>query len=453
MVYFLTMRRIIDWHLKTWKDDPRRKPLILKGARQIGKTFSVRQLGLSFDSFVELNFELVREAKTIFEKDLKPERIIWELGLLANAKIIPGKTLLFFDEVQAAPESILALRYFYEEMPELHVIAAGSLLDFAIEKIGMPVGRVGMLYVYPLSFLEFLAAAGHARFIEPILNRTPFSEINHEQILDLLGHYLAIGGMPEAVQSWIDTKDPRACYEAQKQLVETYRQDFPKYAKKNQLPYLEILFNQIPHFMGNQFKYSEVHGDYKKRELAPCLDLLRRANVVHQITHTAGNGAPLGAEANLDRFKTIFLDVGISQALLGLDLPAWFLNPDKDLVNRGAIVEAFVGQELLAYSSPKWKMDLYFWKRESKGSLAEVDYLFDVQNHVIPIEVKSGHGSTLRSMHQFLIDHPKSRSGIRFWSGNYSLHDKIDSRPLYSVSSLAHPDQKQAILSLFDSAK
>ncbi len=295
---------------------------------------------------------------------------------------------------------------------------------------------------------EFLAATGNSQFIEAILNKLPFSEILHNKLLDQVGHYLAIGGMPEAVSAWIESHDPRASYEAQNGLVETYRQDFPKYAKRHQLPYLDILFNQIPHFIGKQFKYSAVHGEYKKRELAPCLNLLRHANVVHQITHSAGNGLPLGAEVNLDRFKTIFLDVGLSQSLLGLDLAAWFLNPDKDLINRGAIVEAFVGQELLAYDSPKSKNELYFWKRESKGALAEIDYLYDYQNTVVPIEVKSGHGTTLRSMHQFLEEHKKTHLGLRFWSENYHQAEKIDSRPLYAVATLAHPDQVKALSSL-----
>ena len=443
------MRRLIDWHLTTWKEDKRRKPLVVKGARQIGKTYSIRELGKSFESFVEINFELVPEASTIFQKDLLPERIIWELGLLTGKTIHPGKTLLFLDEVQAAPQAILALRYFYELMPQLHVIAAGSLIDFAIEKVGMPVGRVNMLYVYPLSFIEFLAATDNAQFIEAILTQKKLSEVLNDKLLDILRHYLAIGGMPEAVRAWRETKDPRASYAVRKDITETYRQDFPKYAKKHQLPYLDILFNQIPYFIGKQFKYSAIHGEYKKRELAPCLDLLYHANVVHKITHSSGNGLPLGAEVNLDRFRTIFLDIGLQQSLLGLDLAAWFLNPDKDLINRGSIAEAFVGQELLAYASPKSKTDLYFWKRESKGSLAEVDYLYDFQNSVLPIEVKSGHGTTLRSLHQFLEEHKRSQFGMRFWSENYLNSDKIVSKPLYAVATLAHSDQKEALMSLF----
>jgi len=442
------MKRLIDWHLRTWKISPRRKPLVLRGARQVGKTYAVRQLGKEFEGMVEINFELVPDAKSIFDKDLVPDRILKDLKLLTKTPIIPGKTLIFLDEVQAAPQAILALRYFYELMPELHVIAAGSLLDFALEEVGMPVGRVSTLYVYPLSFLEFLAATGHGQFIEAILQQHPFSDILHNQLLDFLGHYLAIGGIPEAVAAWVQTQDPRASYEAQKELIQTYAQDFSKYAKKHQIPYLEILFHQIPHFIGQQFKYSSIHGQYKKRELAPCLDLLRRASVVHQVTHTAGNGVPLGAEVNLDWFKTILLDVGITQAILGLDLPAWFLNPDKNLINRGTIVEAFVGQELLCYDSPKWKTDLFFWKREEKSSQAEIDYLFDSRGQVVPIEVKSGHGTTLRSMHQFLSEHPKSPRGVRFWAEQHFSSGKIDSRPLYAIATLAHPDQKEALSTL-----
>lgn len=442
------MKRLIDWHLKHWKESTKRKPLVLRGARQVGKTHAVRTLASSCESYVELNFELTPEAKNIFERDLVPERIIWELELLTQKTIIPGKTLLFFDEVQAAPQVITALRYFYELMPDLHVIAAGSLLDFAIEKVGMPVGRVNTLYVYPLSFLEFLSATGHASYIQAIMEERPLSDPNHDRLLDLLTQYFVIGGMPEVVLEWINTKKPAAIQDIQKELIETYRQDFPKYAKTHQTKYVDTLFHQIPHMIGQQFKYSAIHGEYKKRELAPSLELLCHANVIHRITHSSGNGVPLGAEAKLEHFKLMMLDVGISQALVGLDLPAWLLNPDKELVNRGAIAEAFVGQELLCYSSPKWKQDLYFWRREAKGALAEVDYLYDQNGIVVPIEVKSGHGSTLRSLHQFLFDHAKSPYGIRFSSQAHTSVDKLYSKPLYAVASLAHSDQKEAIQSL-----
>ena len=268
-------------------------------------------------------------------------------------------------------------------MPELHVIAAGSLLDFALEKVGMPVGRVSMLYVYPLSFLEFLSATGNSIFIEPILRGQSLSDVLHNEIMQLVGHYLVVGGMPEAVIEWSKTKNPIVTLDSQKQLIETYRQDFPKYSKKHQLKYVETLFNQIPHFIGEQFKYSSIHGEYKKRELAPCLDLLCHANVIHKVTHSAGNGVPLGAEVNLERFKMVFIDVGISQAILGSDPTQWILTLDKELINRRAVVEAFVGQELLCYSTPKWKNELYFWKREVAGALAVATLAHSEQQEAI----------------------------------------------------------------------
>ena len=199
--------RIIDLHLRKWKDDKYRKPLLLRGTRQVGKTYAVRKLGKSFEHFVEINFEQLKEAVKVFEKDLVPERIIRSLSLIAKAPIVPGKTLLFLDEVQEAPQAILALRYFYEEMPDLHVVAAGSLLEFAVEKVGVPVGRISMLYMYPMSFMEYLVATGEGLVVKEILEHPIGEEMGdpiHAAILDKLGEYLSIGGMPEAVTRWVE---------------------------------------------------------------------------------------------------------------------------------------------------------------------------------------------------------------------------------------------------------
>ncbi|NGX34379.1 MAG: hypothetical protein K1060chlam1_00732 [Candidatus Anoxychlamydiales bacterium] len=442
------MKRLIDWHLKKWKENKHRKPLIIRGARQVGKTYSINKLSRDFENIVEINFELTKDAKKIFDKDLKPKRIIKELSLFSNQKIIPGKTLLFFDEIQEAPEAIKSLRYFYEFYPSLHVIAAGSLLEFILEKIGVPVGRVSYLYLYPLSFIEFLAASENYLLIEEILSHKSENKLNeaiHNKLLDFVGQYLAIGGMPEAVVKWIDSDTSKSSFEVHHQLVESYRQDFQKYAKKHQIKYLEQLFKQIPKMVGKQFQYHKIHGEYRKRELVPCLDLLCNANVIHKITHAAGNGTPLGAEVNLEKFKLIYLDVALCQAILGLDLNTWFLDPSAQFINRGHIAEAFVGQELLCYSNPTKHQDLFFWKREKRASKAEVDYIFDYKNEIIPIEVKSNHGSTLKSMFVFLENHPQSSYGIRFSSHNYSIHNKIDSRPLYAIASLACESQKDSL--------
>lgn len=441
-------KRIIDLHLKKWKESPYRKPLLLRGARQVGKTHSVRKLGQEFEYFAEINFEKLRDAVQLFEKDLTPEKLIAALSLLLNAPIIPRKTLLFLDEVQEAPRAIIALRYFYEEMPELHVIAAGSLLEFAIEKVGVPVGRISMLYMYPMSFLEFLVATENHIMTKQILDHplgTQMEEPIHGRTLDKLGEYLSIGGMPEAVTRWAQTKDPHLALQVLQQIAATYRQDFEKYAKKTQVKYLEQLFRQIPHLIGKEFSYRQIHGEYRKRELAPALELLERAGILHIIRHSSGQGIPIGSEVNFEKFKVIYLDVALCQVILGTDVSIWFLDPLKGFENRGEIAEAFVGQELISCASPNTKAELHFWKRQEKNSTAEIDYLIQRGEKILPIEVKSGHGSALRSLHLFLDTHPKIPFGIRFSARDYSIKDQLDSRPLYSVSTLMHESQKESL--------
>jgi uncharacterized protein len=446
------MKRLIDWHLQKWKDDKYRKPLIIRGARQVGKTYAVRNLGKSFENIVEVNFELKKEKlKDLFKEDLQPDRILQALSTYYEQPIIPGKTLLFFDEIQETPEAIQALRYFYELQPDLHVVAAGSLLDFALEKVGMPVGRVSSLYLYPLSFIEFLIATNHSSLIKVIIeneSKHAMPEIVHSKLLSLVAEYIAIGGMPEALARWLETKDPRHTFAVYSELADTYRQDFLKYATKYQIKYLDSLFNQIPQLVGEQFKYHAIHGEYKKRELAPCLDLLCLANVVHKVHHTSGNGLPLGAESNMDWFKIILLDIAFCQSILGLKPSPWFLEQKATFVNRGAITEAFVGQELLCYSQPSKKTDLYFWRASEKSRQAEVDYLYDYNGLVLPIEVKSKDGRTLKSMHSFLEQHKNSTYGIRFSTQNYSVFEKVHSRPLYAVATLAHEDQLEGMIAL-----
>jgi len=420
--------------------------LLLRGARQVGKTHAARELGKSFNTFVEINFELLSNVPAIFEKDLQPERIIRELSLLTKKTISPGKTLLFFDEIQIAPKALIALRYFYEMMPDLHVIAAGSLIDFAIEKVGIPVGRVQSLYLYPMSFIEFLAAVEEPLLIEEILSHNieeKMGEAIHNKILNLVGEYLAIGGMPQAVKCWSEKKKPRDCTNIHSTLLDTYRQDFGKYAKKLQIKYVELLFEQIPSQLGTKFKYSLVGEEYRKRELAPALDLLITAGIAHPVFHSAGHGIPIGGQADLQDYKLIFLDVALSQAVLGLDLSTWFLNPLTEFINKGSLVEAFIGQEILAYSNPIKKTDLYYWHRAERTSQAEVDYLIQERERVVPVEVKSGTGKTLKSLQLFLETHSASHYGLRFSTHNYSRHEKIDSYPLYAVAKVLSTNQKE----------
>lgn len=444
------MKRLVDYYLQSWKVDLDRKPLLLRGARQVGKTYAVRQLGKTFEEFVEINFEQLPHIAPIFEQDLVPERILRDLSLTLKKTIIPGRTLLFFDEVQAAPQAVLALRYFYEQMPELHIIAAGSLLDFAIEQVGVPVGRVQFLYMFPLSFFEFLAALNDARIIEAILKHEleqEISEVIHHLILRRVGEYIALGGMPYVVKCWQTIKDPLKCAESHSTLLDAYRQDFNKYAKKHQIKYLEFIFSEIPRQLGEKFKYSTVEGQWRKRELSPAFELLRTAGVVHKVYATTGQGSPLGALADPWDDKGLFIDVGLAQAELKLDLAQWFLNPLQQFANQGHIIEAFVGQEILAYSNPYIHQQLYYWHRE-KPSSAEVDYIIQ-DEYIIPIEVKSGTSSRLKSLRQFLNDYPKTPYGIRFSSLNYSNFEQLHSYPLYAIAPVIAQDHMlKAIASL-----
>jgi predicted AAA+ superfamily ATPase len=431
------LERFIDHYLDTWRMQEDRKPLLLRGARQVGKTYAARNLGKQFDNCVELNLEFKQEMRNLFSKDLDPHRIIRDISLLTGERIIPGKTLLFFDEIQAEPLALQALRYFYEMMPELHVIAAGSLLDFAIEMVGMPVGRVESYYVYPLSFLEFINALEEKVLLETLLEHNVSQQIPaiaHTRLLTLIGQYLALGGMPEVVQSWIKHKDPQRCFVIQQTLISAYRQDFGKYAKKHQIKYVDLLFDAIPLQLGGKFKYSALEGEFRKRELAPCVDLLTTAHVIHKVTHTDAQGLPLGAQADPTDFKIIFLDIALAQAVLGLDVAEWFIDPEQQYINQRSIVEAFVGQELLAYSNLMQKKSLYYWQRKERNSQAEIDYVVHIEKDIVPIEVKSGHGSTLKSMHMFLQTHQKSNYGIRFSAQNYSTFEAVHSYPLYDVA-------------------
>ena len=446
------MKRSIDYYLSNWRQRSNRKPLILRGARQVGKTHAVYRLGRQFDNFVEVNFELYPSAKSIFDIDLSPTRIVRDLSLLTQQMIVPGKTLLFLDEAQEQPKVLLALRYFYEKMPELHVIAAGSLLDFAIEKVGVPVGRVEFLNMYPMSFIEFLWATNNQLIAKAILSQpvtTPLTQTIHDKIIRLLSEYLATGGMPEVVQVWCDTEELGKVLIAQQNIVNGYIQDIPKYARKSQVEHVDVVFKHIPYILGQRFKASNIAGEYRKRELAPAIDLLEKSMIAHRIYHTSAQGLPLAAQSDLEKYKLILVDIAIAQKLLNSDPREWILNPKEACINKGPLIEAFVGQEIVAYQDPRSPSELFNWHREERGSSAEVDYIITHNRDIVPIEVKSDRGSNLKSMRSFLESHPNSNYGVRFSNHNYSVIDDLHSYPLYAVSALFQ--QNHAALYALDS--
>jgi uncharacterized protein len=448
------MKRIVDYFLQDWKNETySRKPLLLRGARQVGKTHAARNLGKSFENFIEINLETDEAARNIIAQDFDIQRIISQFSNYLKKEITPGSTLLFIDEIQTVPKAITALRYFYEQMPELHVIAAGSLLDFAIEQVGMPVGRISSLYMYPMSFLEFLVAFEHGWWARSILEHNiqePFLEPVHNKLLDLVGMYLAIGGMPAAVKAWAKTKYSRDVKKVHASLLDSYRQDFNKYASARQIKYLDALFDHALTQLSKKFIFSHV-GEYQKRELEPALLLLQKAGIINPVTRCSGQGIPLGAQVHLHDFKIIFLDVGLSQASLDLDLTPWLIQPLTTFINKGEIVEAFVGQELLAYSDPIAKKHLYYWRREVRNSQAEVDYLIQVKEKIVPIEVKAGDGKQIKSMFMFLESHPNSSYGIKFSTENFSRYQNVNIYPLYAVAKLlaeASKDMHDAMVEL-----
>jgi len=444
------MHRFIDAYLEEWRQSPRRKPMILRGARQVGKTHAVRRFGENFDQFIEINLELMKSARAFFQKSLEPDWLLRQIGLLVGEEIVPGKALLFLDEVQEEPQAIIALRYFYEKMPDLHVIAAGSLLDFAIANVGVPVGRVSYYYMYPLSFVEFLCALGHPLLAEEVITHhanDPMSAPIHDKLLDLVGEYIAVGGMPESVISWRDSQSLVEASLAQNEIIDTYIEDFPKYATKAKIKYVDLVFKNLPRQLASTFKTSHLDGNYRKRELAPAVDLLEKAKVIWKVCHSAAQGTPLAAQMHPDKYKLILLDVAITQTLLGNQLKDWLLSPHQQYVNKGQIVESFVGQEIISYTDPRRPAELFYWQSGPRSTAAEVDYVFSKDQLVIPIEVKSDKGTSLKSMRRFLESHQQSPFGVRFSTHNYSVYDQIHSYPLYAVAGFCAAN-KDALLKL-----
>jgi predicted AAA+ superfamily ATPase len=357
------MRRAIEPILEKWKNQSDRLPIILRGARQVGKSFVIEKFGKeNFDSLVTCNFEFRPELSQCFDT-FDPLSICSKLEVAFKTRILPGKTLLFLDEIQNCPKAIMALRYFKEKLPSLHVIAAGSLLEFALheEQFSFPVGRVQFLYLKPLSFCEYLAAQNHDRLLE-ILNQVtlqqPVEPFIHEQLLLLLREYFLIGGMPSAVRCFLETRSFLDCQTVLANLLATYRSDFPKYATKTQHKHLQTFFEKAPGLIAQHFKYTLVSPDHRSQDLKIALEQLGWAGLLHKVLATSASGIPLQMHARENKFKLLFLDGGLVNCANHLDIQtAW--NTDLLQINAGAQAEQFVGQELLAYADPHMSTQLY----------------------------------------------------------------------------------------------
>ncbi len=427
------MYRFALQHLESWKDRLTRKPLVVRGARQVGKSFLVRMFAEKhFDHLLEINFEQNPDAATLFESK-SPTTILSLLEARFGVALKPGKGLLFLDEIQAAPQVFAALRYFHEQMPGLHVTAAGSLLEFILEehRFPMPVGRIEYLHLGPMQFEEFLLALDRNKLREYLCDYIPgepVPEAIHRELLSLLRRFLIVGGLPESVWAFANTGSFQDCDVIKQSVLSTYRDDFNKYRKRVDSSRIDKVFMKVPQLVGRKFKYSQVDRQERSRELGRALSLLCLARVSYRVLHTSANGLPLGAEADARNFKVLFLDVGLLSRSCGLGFLDLEGVEDVMLVNSGAVCEQFVGQHLLYsrefYSEP----ELYYWMRERKSSSAEVDYVISVGQSVIPVEVKAGKTGTLRSLHMFLRE-KKLGFGLRFNTGRPSIINAETSLP------------------------
>ena len=427
--------RLIDNYLKEWALRPDRKPLLLRGARQVGKSTAVRQLGKQFENFVEINLEKQPSFIQFFQGDLDVKRIVPQLSAMVGKPIVAGKTLLFIDEIQASAEAIMALRFFKEDMPDLHVIAAGSLLEFALETLPtFGVGRIHSMFVYPMTFDECLTACEEQLLLEARNNataKTPLALPLYERLVGLFRSYMLVGGMPEVVAKWVETRDYLACQEVQDDIVLTYQDDFPKYRKRVDPTLLRLSLQSVALQIGNKFVYSQVGGGYSTNEVKKALDMLTLAGIITPVIHTNANGLPLGSEADPTYRKMLLLDSGLLLRWLNMtgdtsELTAQILtNSATDLVNKGALTEMIAGLELLRYRTPNMRHELFYWVRKAKNAQAEVDYLATYQSEVLPIEVKAGIQGGMKSLWQFMRE-KKLKNAIRASLENFDMFTYTD---------------------------
>jgi len=432
------IKRNVDNVLLEWKTDPERKPLLIRGARQVGKSSTIEQFGNHFEYFVTVNFERNKKLKTLFDGDLDVREICLKLSVQFKTPIVPEKTLLFFDEIQSCANAIMSLRYFYEDYPELHVIAAGSLLEFALEELpSFGVGRIDSLFMYPFSFQEFVLACGEELLWNEVCKSSPekpLFPVFHNKCLDLLKKYLIIGGMPTTVSDFIRNNDILKVQKSLDRLILSFQHDFTKYKKKLPALLLREVLTSIVKQSGGKFIYSKA-AETTQHNIKQAVDLLIMAGLIIPVVNSSANGIPLGAELNHRKCKMLLLDTGIFQRLLGLPLSEILFADDFDVINKGAIAEQFAGLELVKNSSPYMPENLYFWTREKEKSQAEVDYVIQRNGEIIPIEVKSGKSGKMQSMHLFLNE-KQVKYGIRTSLENFCEYDKIKVYPLYAIGNV-----------------
>lgn len=431
------MKREIYQKLLDWKSSPRRKPLLLQGARQTGKTFILKVFGRNeYENLIYCNFEEDPGLDQFFERDLDPERIVKELSIYFDIEIRPGSDLMVFDEIQVSNRALNALKYFHEKSNDIHIAAAGSLLGVKLSSPGsFPVGKVNFLHLFPMSFMEFLDGMGESRYrqlIENISDPIPLSKALHEHLIDLLRQYYFVGGMPEAVNHFSETNNGREVREIQEEVIKSYIMDFAKHAPASDIPKLTLLWESISKHLAREnkkFIFSAVKKSARAREYENALKWLEDAGLVYRVTATKAAKSPLSHYADKACFKIYALDVGLLGAMSRS--PVELLTHRERLFNEyeGAFVENFAAQQLMAH----FGLPLHYWR--SKGGTAELDFLCEFSGRIYPLEVKAGINLRSKSLRSFDVQFSPSvltRASLL----NLKKDGKILNLPLYALSLL-----------------
>lgn len=454
MGYF---RRRIDDELLEWKNAQRRKPLLVRGARQVGKSWAIHHLGESFSYYIEVNFETNPDLKSVFEQEHDVKKICDRLSIIFSIPILPGETLLFLDEIQACPEALKSLWSFKENLSELHVVAAGSLLEFALKEMpSYGVGRVSSLFMYPMSFDEYLWALGKdewQRALKDANSEQPLFETLYKELVNAFRIFLLVGGMPASVAAWVETRDFRNCTIELADIQQTYYDDFKKYSGKISTELLRNTLQSVIAQTGGKFTYSRVPGSHSIEDVKRALSLLSDAGLIKTVRHTAANGLPLGGEINEKFTKYLYLDTGLWLRVLDLDFGgAQSINEliltgsQEDLVNKGKLAELSAGWEMVKAADSRHRYELYYWENLSKGTTSEVDYIIPYRLKVLPIEIKSSTSGKMKSLRLFLEKKDLSR-GIRSSLENFGLltyeadgnKREIEIIPLFAIGRLTQP--------------
>ena len=429
------MYRIAIEKLYKWKSSKRRKPLIIEGARQVGKTWLMKEFGKqAYADTVYINFDSNSRMADLFSADLDTDRLIMGLELYAGRKINPENTLLIFDEVQEVPRALASLKYFYENAPQYHIVCAGSLLGIALHQgTSFPVGKVDFLKLYPLSFSEFLMATGNERFAE-LLKKQDYEMITSfkQTYIEALKHYYFVGGMPEAVQSFAESKDFNEVRAIQKRILAAYEQDFSKHAPNEIVPKIRMLWNSIPSQLAREnkkFIYGLVREGGRAREYETAIMWLSDCGLVHKVSRVNAAGIPLKAYEDLKAFKLFIVDVGLLGCMTGLRQRTLLDGDDLFVEFKGALTEQYVCQQLKTIED----LGVYYYTND-RGS-CEIDFVVDTGEQIVPIEVKAETNLRAKSLKTYR-ERFEPELSVRTSMADYKKEDWLLNLPLYAIENI-----------------